>query len=226
MVRFYEKWDEVEKFNDSIKPYARETLVTNEYEAKKLQVIHGRGEWYKTVKKYSKKFLVNVSNVTCDCGMWQINGLPCKHATIVFMYRREFAQDHVHWYYSKKAWRTTYSGNINPIPEELRWPEIQSKIIEAGRPKKNRRRAIDEPRAPGPTFSKRCSTCQEIGHNSRTCPTKGKQSISKGKKALKNRTNASARTSSRAQTNECSTTMPPPTLVADVCSQIGSHPKP
>ncbi|KAK2658049.1 hypothetical protein Ddye_011101 [Dipteronia dyeriana] len=179
MVRFCEKWDEAEKCNDSITPYARETLVTNEYEARKLQVIHGQGEWYETVEKYGKKFLVNVFNATCDCGMWQINGLPCKHVIAVFMYRREFAQDHVHWYYSMEAWKKTYAGNINPIPEESRWPEYQSGIIEppvkrtkVDRPKKNRRRAIDEPRAPMATFSKRCSTCQEIGHNSLTCPNK------------------------------------------------------
>ncbi|KAK2634600.1 hypothetical protein Ddye_029392 [Dipteronia dyeriana] len=209
MVRFCEKWDKVEKLNDSITPYARETLVTNEYEARKLQVIHGRGEWYGTIEKYGKKFLVNVSNVTCDCGMWQISGLP--------------------------SWRTAYSGNINPMPEESMWLEIRSEInkppikrTKVDIPKKNIRRAIDEPCAPDATFSKRCSTCLEIGHNSRTCPTKenGKQSTSKGKKASKKGTNTSASTSVRAQTNECSTTTTPLTHVDDVCLQIGSHPKP
>ncbi|TXG48959.1 hypothetical protein EZV62_024834 [Acer yangbiense] len=48
MVRFCEKWEEVEKWNDSITPYAREMLDTNENEARKLQVIHGRGEWVST----------------------------------------------------------------------------------------------------------------------------------------------------------------------------------
>ncbi|KAI9198683.1 hypothetical protein LWI28_020536 [Acer negundo] len=92
MVRFYEKWDEVEKWNDSITPYAREMLDTNEKEARKLQIIHGRGEWYETIDKYGKKFLVSVVDVMCDCGMWQISGLPCMHVIAVFMYRREFAQ--------------------------------------------------------------------------------------------------------------------------------------
>ncbi|KAK2656627.1 hypothetical protein Ddye_009679 [Dipteronia dyeriana] len=171
MVRFCEKWGEIEKLNDSITSYARETLVTNEYKVRKLQVIHGRGEWYEIVEKYDKKFLVNVSNVTCDFRMWQISGLPCKHDIVVFMYRRDFSQDHVHWYYSNEAWRTTYSGNINPIPEESRWLEIL-KRTKVGRLKKNRIRAIDESLTQDATFSKRCSTCQEIGHNSRICPTK------------------------------------------------------
>ncbi|TXG62753.1 hypothetical protein EZV62_009747 [Acer yangbiense] len=120
MVRFCEKWEEVEKFKDSITPYAKEMLDTNEKEARKLQVIHGRGEWYETVDKYGKKFIVSVADVMCDCGMWQMSGLPCMHAIAVFM-----------------------------------WPDYQHEIIEppvkrtkVGRPKKNRKRATHEPRAP------------------------------------------------------------------------------
>ncbi|TXG73237.1 hypothetical protein EZV62_001816 [Acer yangbiense] len=105
MVRYYEKWDDLEKWNDSITPYAREMLDTNEKEARKLQVIH----------------------------------------------------------------------------DESSWPDYQYEIIKppvkrtkVGRPKKNRRRAANEPYALGATFSKRCTTCQEIGHNNRTCPNKVK----------------------------------------------------
>ncbi|TXG60442.1 hypothetical protein EZV62_015015 [Acer yangbiense] len=147
MVRFCEKWEEVEKFKDSITPYAKEMLDTNEKEARKLQM----------------------------------SGLPCMHAIAVFMYRREFAQDYVHWYYSKEAMKLTYNGTINPIPDESRWPDYQHEIIEppvkktkVGRPKKNRKRATHKPRAPGATFSKRCTICHQIGHNNRTYPSKVK----------------------------------------------------
>ncbi|TXG69750.1 hypothetical protein EZV62_004685 [Acer yangbiense] len=39
-------------------------------------------------------------------------------------------------------------------------------------------------------------------------------------------TNQQCSAANRAQTNECSTSTAPPTHVADVCSQMGSHPKP
>ncbi|KAK2637338.1 hypothetical protein Ddye_032130 [Dipteronia dyeriana] len=100
---------------------------------------------------------------------------------VVFMYRRVFPLDHVHWYYTKEALKLTYSGVINPIPEESMWPEYQCLHIdppaihsEVGRPKKNRKRAVDEPYAPSKIFSNRCQTCKTMGHNSRTCPDKGK----------------------------------------------------
>ena len=122
---------------------------------------------------------MNIGEVTCDCGMWQISGLPCKHAAAVFMYNRVFSHDHVHWYYTKEAVKLTYSGAINPIPEESRWPEYHSQHIDppakrtkVGRPKKIRKRAPDEPRAPSKIFSNRCQTCKTIGHNSRTCKDK------------------------------------------------------
>ncbi|KAK2649630.1 hypothetical protein Ddye_017119 [Dipteronia dyeriana] len=103
MVQFCEKWADAEKLSDSITPYARDNLTTNEKEARKLQVIHGRGQWYETVNQEGLKILVNTDDGTCDCGMWQISGLPCMHAIGVYMYKREFSHDHVHWYYSKEA---------------------------------------------------------------------------------------------------------------------------
>ncbi|KAK3205225.1 hypothetical protein Dsin_019271 [Dipteronia sinensis] len=59
-----------------------------------------------------------------------MNGLPCMHAIDVYMYNREFPHNHGHWFYSKEAWKLTYDGVINPIPDESRWPEFQSETIE------------------------------------------------------------------------------------------------
>ncbi|KAL5786184.1 hypothetical protein ACOSQ2_008576 [Xanthoceras sorbifolium] len=118
MVRLCENVDSVEKMVGFITPYARNKLVDNEKHTRKLQVIYGRGAWYETVNRMGKKFLVNTSDVYCDCGDWQISGLPCHHLIAVFNYKKEFAHDHVHWYHSKEAMMITYSGSINLIPYE------------------------------------------------------------------------------------------------------------
>ncbi|KAI9194471.1 hypothetical protein LWI28_006327 [Acer negundo] len=88
MVHFYEKWAKVERLIDTITPYARENLTMNEKEARKLQVIHGRGRWFETVDQADVKILVNTDDGTCDYGMWQMNELPCMHDIIVFMYNK------------------------------------------------------------------------------------------------------------------------------------------
>ncbi|KAK2634984.1 hypothetical protein Ddye_029776 [Dipteronia dyeriana] len=195
MVRFSDKCDELEKLKDSITPYAREQLSSNEKKGRKLQVYHGMGDWCKTVNKRGVKLVVNIGEVTCDCGMWQISGLPCKHVVTVFMYKRVFPDDHVYWYYTKETLKLTYNGVIKPILEESKWPEYQyqhidppTKCAKVGRPKMNRKSAADETRAPSKIFSNRCQTCQTIGHTSHTCPDKGKQvgsSLKKKKKHLK-----------------------------------------
>ncbi|KAK4855516.1 hypothetical protein QYF36_008162 [Acer negundo] len=65
-----------------------ENLTMNEKEARKLQVIHGRGRWFETVDQADVKILVNTDDGTCDYGMWQMNELPCMHDIIVFMYNK------------------------------------------------------------------------------------------------------------------------------------------
>ncbi|KAK2637901.1 hypothetical protein Ddye_025696 [Dipteronia dyeriana] len=174
MLRFHEKCEEIEKLQDSVYSYARERLNENEKEGRKLQVIHGMREYYETLDNFSNKVIVNLNEKTCDCKMWEISGIPYKHATVVFCFNRQFVHESVDWYYSKEAFKLTYSGCINPVPEER--PEFaEEEIIEppkkhpkVGRLKKNRRREPDEEPARA-KFSRRCTNCHHLGHNSRTC---------------------------------------------------------
>ncbi|KAK2642021.1 hypothetical protein Ddye_023784 [Dipteronia dyeriana] len=152
MLRFHEKCEEIEKLQDSVSSYARERLNENEKEGRKLQVIHGMGEHYETLDNFNNKVIVNLNEKTCDCKMWEISVIPCKHAAAVFCFNRQFAHESVDWYYSKEAFKLTYSGCINPVPEEHLWLElVEEEIIEppkkhpkVGRPKNNRRREPDE----------------------------------------------------------------------------------
>ena len=36
-----------------------------------------------------RSYIVNLSKRICDCGAFQISGIPCKHAALGIMYRRE-----------------------------------------------------------------------------------------------------------------------------------------
>ncbi|KAK3206486.1 hypothetical protein Dsin_020532 [Dipteronia sinensis] len=117
--------------------------------------------------------------------MWENSGIPCKHAVAVFCFNRQFAHESVDWYYSREALKLTYSGCINPVPEEHLWHEFtEEEIIEppkkhpkVGRPKKNRRREPDEEPARA-KFSRRCTNCRSLGHNSRTCPKAAAKGVS------------------------------------------------
>ncbi|KAL5811968.1 hypothetical protein ACOSQ3_026918 [Xanthoceras sorbifolium] len=119
MVRFHEKWEEVEKFEDGISPYVRGRINDNDKEGKKLHVFHGRSEYHETI---DKKMVVNLKEKTCNCKLLEISGIPCEHALAAFSFNRQFAHESVHWYYSNEALKLTYGGNINPVPEEALWP--------------------------------------------------------------------------------------------------------
>ncbi|KAK3169101.1 hypothetical protein Dsin_000132 [Dipteronia sinensis] len=180
MVRFTDKWVEIEKLNDTITSYTRDMLNETEKEARKLQFIHGMGEFHETMDNFYKTWLFNIGEKTCDCSEWQISGCPCMHAMIVMAYNRQHAHDFVHWYYSKEAFQNAYIGAINPIPDASRLPAADGAPLKpplrctlVGRPKKNRRREPDEGPAAGRTFSNKCKKCRTIGHNKKTCTGDG-----------------------------------------------------
>ncbi|KAL5743642.1 hypothetical protein ACOSQ2_026758 [Xanthoceras sorbifolium] len=151
MVRFHEKWEEVEKFEDGISPYVRGRINDNDKEGKKLHVFHGRSEYHETI---DKKMVVNLKEKTCNCKLLEISRIPCEHALAAFSFNRQFAHESVHWYYSNEALKLTYGGNINPT-------------------KKNRRREADEGPAPSKKISANCRNCGGLEHNKRTCNIAG-----------------------------------------------------
>ncbi|KAL5743616.1 hypothetical protein ACOSQ2_026732 [Xanthoceras sorbifolium] len=151
---------------------------------------------------------------------WKKCELPYRRAIAVFTYKREFAHDHVHWYYSKEVMMISYSGFINPIPNESRWHEYANvsaeppeKRTKAGRPKKSRRRGWDEPSAPKKNFANRCRSCKALKYNSRTCPSKNTQGCTSKEKSVASK-NKSAYHVGSSRT------------IADNCSQIGFNSQP
>ena len=161
-------------------------------DGRNLIVYHGRGLYHETCDSYGQRCLVKLSEMSCDCGVWQISGLPCVHAAAVIDYQGHSTHEYTNWYYSKEAFKLTYSGSINPIPDQAMWPDVEGappdppkKRNSVGRPKKSRKRAADEGPAPSKCFTKRCTSCGVMGHNSRAC--KQPFAITKKKSKLKTR---------------------------------------
>ncbi|KAK4848532.1 hypothetical protein QYF36_014274 [Acer negundo] len=90
-----------------------------------LIVYHGKGQYHETCDSYGQRCLVKLSEMSCDCGVWQINGLPYAHAAAVINYQGHSTHEYTNWYYSKEAFKLTYSGSINPIPDPAMWPDVE-----------------------------------------------------------------------------------------------------
>ncbi|KAH9698180.1 SWIM-type domain-containing protein [Citrus sinensis] len=100
----------------------------------------------------ARRFIVDLVSRSCDCGHWELSGLPCAHAMAAISHARHITEEYLPKYFTKQAYLNTYSVMFKPIPDKVTWdpcdrpklspPEITKKI---GRPKKSRKRAATEP---------------------------------------------------------------------------------
>ena len=96
----------------------------------------------------TKAVVVKLNDFWCQCGSWQINGIPCKHAMRYINSERYDSAAYVHLSLTKEAYLQTYTSMIHLIPNEALWPKVDfdhgmTPIIKRkpGRP----RREADEP---------------------------------------------------------------------------------
>ena len=90
---------------------------------------------------------VDLETRSCGCRMWDLTGIPCKHAVSAIYVNRETPEAYVHPYYSKETYLRTYAFMIHLVPGQHDWVETNfDKLLPPnvrkppGRPKKLRRR--------------------------------------------------------------------------------------
>ncbi|KAH9735134.1 SWIM-type domain-containing protein [Citrus sinensis] len=91
----------------------------------------------------ARRFIVDLMSRSCDCGYWDLAGIPCTHAMAAISHARHTATEYLPKYFSKEAYLNTYVVMFKPILDKVTWdpcdrpklfpPEITKKI---GRPKK------------------------------------------------------------------------------------------
>ncbi|KAK9193218.1 hypothetical protein WN944_003915 [Citrus x changshan-huyou] len=180
MKRFTKRKNEAKAWAKSVAPRIYKELDTSYKKGEKM-TVHPSGDLNFQVmdKSYypARKFVVKLEDRTCDCGYWEIAGLPCSHAMACIGYARHEIEEYIPFCFTKQAYINTYSVMFSPIPDERTWdrgerplidpPIVQKKI---GRPKKCRKRAATEPQKRSRRFFVNCSVCGGSNHNVRSCP--------------------------------------------------------
>ena len=64
-------------------------------------------------------FTVNLSEHHCDCMMWDITGIPCKHGIRCILRERQDIDLYVHEAYNIKSYLQTYDVVMHPIKDPL-----------------------------------------------------------------------------------------------------------
>nr|XP_009804437.1 PREDICTED: uncharacterized protein LOC104249660 [Nicotiana sylvestris] len=128
------------------------------------------------------KHIFDFSNNTCTCRSWQLKGIPCSHVICAIFFKRFEPADYVTHWYKKETYLKDFSCYIQPVTNMEMWPSTQNPTVEppvitkiSGRPKKNRKRAQDEPKKKFGKISRKgtpmtCSNCKTVGHNKKGCP--------------------------------------------------------
>ena len=180
MKRFAAKKEGMMKYNGVICPRIKAKLERAKEEAV-LCIPHMNGAGKFEVDTFSgSKKVVDLVAGTCSCRIWDITGIPCAHVVSAIYAQREVPENYVSHYYKKETFLATYGVMINPMPSADEWPQTDfdpilppDTRVQVGRPKKARKRAVDEPRDASrikrTCDTTKCGNCHQWGHNSRGC---------------------------------------------------------
>ncbi|XP_022883517.1 uncharacterized protein LOC111400333 [Olea europaea var. sylvestris] len=119
--------------------------------------------------------IVNFFEKTCTCREFQLNRMPCVHATRAACLRGMSLYDLCSSYYTSEYWKGSYGEAIYPIQREVDW-NVPLKITGTsimppsmrrppGRPPTRRKRSRHE----YITRLRKCTRCGGLGHNRTTC---------------------------------------------------------
>ncbi|CAL5328136.1 unnamed protein product [Camellia sinensis] len=83
--------------------------------------------------------------------MWDISGVPCKHATTCITHKRINLETYCDTMYYKHIYFKAYGEIIHPMHDESLWGPVLGDELKPpplkrmpGRPRKSRRREVDE----------------------------------------------------------------------------------
>ncbi|XP_074303589.1 uncharacterized protein LOC141638038 [Silene latifolia] len=162
--------------DDGICPNVKKWLKVVRKNSRSCQTYYSGPGKYEVVDGRTQ-FSVSLSNKTCACGLWQISGIPCKHAVRAILVANKDPNKYVSEWYSVRKYKEAYSLCINPIPDSEQWPSFDDiPTLEPpmfkrsiGRPSRNRRREPGEQRKGKRSTTVKCKKCNCFGHNTRTC---------------------------------------------------------
>ncbi|XP_057785404.1 uncharacterized protein LOC131002930 [Salvia miltiorrhiza] len=148
--RQYKKLGLVTDCIEKICPNIRKKLDKLRYDARMYRAHPGLGGKFE-VSCYDDRFVVQLGERSCSRRQWDISGIPCKHAITTLHFMKKEPTEYVHECYSVEKYLKAYADGLEPINGETMWPKgvgypVQPPLIRAmpGRPKKKRRRDVDE----------------------------------------------------------------------------------
>ncbi|XP_024957371.2 uncharacterized protein LOC107177619 [Citrus sinensis] len=118
MKRLYKRHSDARKWIGKLPPTVRRKLNVSRQEGRYVRVLMASEYEFEVMDENNKTFMVNMQNKTCDCGVYQICGIPCKHIIPCIALRHEDAADYVDKKLTVEAYLATYANIIHPLPDQ------------------------------------------------------------------------------------------------------------
>ena len=156
MKRFQMRKEESATWRSQIPPSMNSGILMAGRESRLLKMINvGKGEY--ELLGPTKTYGVKLKEFTCQCGCWQISGIPCSHAMAAISHAcgkdalKDRVAEFVHRSLTKSAYVQIYKSMIHPLSDLTMWSEVQAAPLippplhaTPGRPKLQRSREPNE----------------------------------------------------------------------------------
>ncbi|XP_058776719.1 uncharacterized protein LOC131651056 [Vicia villosa] len=131
---------------------------------------------------YNKQeFIVDIAKRSCTCNLWELVGISYRHVVAALGFRQQNPESFVDACYSREKYALWYGFVVSLINGQEMWPEVESEELlppsfKKG-PDRSRKLRIRESGEEGarirlPSVSYRCTKCDKIGHNVKSCKSK------------------------------------------------------
>ncbi|XP_058749599.1 uncharacterized protein LOC131622543 [Vicia villosa] len=172
----------LEKWPHTIMPIPRKRLDTEVAMSGHWLPTWAMDEKFQVTHSYNKQqFIVDITRKSCTCNFWELVGIPCRHAVAALSFRQQNPKLFVDECYSRDKYALCYGFAVSPINGQEMWPEVETEDLlppnykkGPGRPRKLRIRETGEEgarrRLPGVAY--RCTKCDKVGHNVKSCKSK------------------------------------------------------
>ncbi|KAL0392600.1 UNVERIFIED_CONTAM: hypothetical protein Sradi_2482800 [Sesamum radiatum] len=152
MRRLQENREKASKNGNTLCPKIKKLLQKNVDKIGDCIPIKANDRHYQISCYDGNQYSVDLEMRTCTCRIWQLSGIPCKHACSAIFNQNLQPEDMVHPYYNVDTYKQVYEHAILPISGQTLWnetglvPPLPPNFGRGpGRPAGARNREPDEP---------------------------------------------------------------------------------
>ncbi|KAK2634534.1 hypothetical protein Ddye_029326 [Dipteronia dyeriana] len=127
MRKFSHRKEECSRWSSVLPPMVHAKILKHNRESRTLAMIAAWNMEYELIGA-SGGYVVKLREFNCECGSWQVSGIPCCGRAAM----KDNVAEFVHSSLTRSAYIQTYVSMIHPIPDQKRWPEVPACIMNPG----------------------------------------------------------------------------------------------